>query len=68
MLVLDVLVEEGKNQRYGTQWKFEGPERVPYPIEEPEYVDKRRAAIGLGPLSVYLKERFNIAWNVDQKE
>ena len=62
-----LLVEEGKEQRFGTQWKFEGKMRVPYPIEEPEYVDKRRAAIGLGPLSTYLKKRFDIDWNVEQK-
>ena len=63
-----LLVEEGKKQLYGTQWKFENSERVPHPIEEPEYVDKRRAEIGLGPLSVYLKERFDIEWKVDQKQ
>ena len=61
-----LLVEEGKNQLYGTQWKFEGSERVPHPIEQPEYVDKRRADIGLGPLKGYLKERFNIDWDVEQ--
>jgi len=63
-----LLVEEGKKQLYGTQWKFENLKPVPYPIEEPEYVDKRRAEIGLGPLNVYLKERFEIEWNVPQKK
>lgn len=63
-----LLVEEGKPQLYGTQWKFEGPRKAPQPIEQPEYVDKRRAAIGLGPLSTYLKERFDIDWNVTQKK
>ena len=63
-----LLVEEGKKQLYGTQWKFENSLRVPYPIKEPEYVDKRRAEIGLGPLDVYLKERFDIEWKVDQKQ
>lgn len=63
-----LLVEEGKNQLYGTQWRFYNSQKVPYPIEEPEYVDRRRAVIGLGPLSVYLKERFNIDWNIDQKK
>jgi hypothetical protein len=63
-----LLVEEGKKQLFGTQWKFENLERVPYPIENPEYVDKRRAEIGLGPLSLYLKERFDIDWNVYQKQ
>lgn len=63
-----LLVEEGKEQLYGTQWSFENSKRVPHPIEEPEYVDKRRAEVGLGPLSVYLNERFDIEWNVEQKQ
>ena len=62
-----LLVEQGKEQRFGTQWQFEDSKRVPYPIEKPEFVDKRRAEIGLGPLSEYLKERFDIDWNVAQK-
>jgi len=62
-----LLVEQGKEQRFGTQWQFEDSKRVPYPIEKPELVDKRRAEIGLGPLSEYLKERFDIDWNVAQK-
>lgn len=63
-----LLVEEGEQQLYGTQWDFENSEKVPFPIKEPEYVDKRRAEIGLGPLHVYLKERFDINWDVPQKK
>lgn len=63
-----LLVEEGKEQLYGTQIRMDGLERAPYPIQDPEQVDKRRADIGLGPLKPYLKARFNIDWNVDQKE
>jgi len=68
-----LLIEKGEKQLFGTQIKFENFEgedfeRQPYPMEEPEYVDKRRAKIGLGPLSVYLKEKFNIDWNVEQKQ
>lgn len=62
-----LLVEEGKKQLFGTQWKFDNSKRVPLPIEAEEYVDKRRKKIGLGPLSTYLKERFDIEWNVEQK-
>jgi len=58
-----LLVEEGKAQMFGTQLKYVNSARVPHPIIEPEYVDKRRAEIGLGPLNVYLKERFNIDWS-----
>ncbi len=63
-----LLVENGKKQLFGTQWKFQNSTRVPHPIEEPEYVDKRRAEIGLGPLDAYLKERFNIEFKVVQKQ
>ncbi len=63
-----LLVEEGKQQLYGTQIKFENLERTPYPIKEPEFVDKRRAEIGLGPLAPYLKARFDIDWEASQKK
>jgi hypothetical protein len=63
-----LLVEEGKEQLYGTQIKFENMVREPYPITEPEYVDKRRAEIGLGSLKPYLKTKFDINFQVAQKE
>ena len=59
-----LLVEEGKKQLYGTQIKMENLVREPHPIEDPEHVDQRRAEIGLGPLAPYLKERFDIDWQV----
>ena len=62
-----ILVEEGKKQLYGTQIKFENRLREPYPIKDPEYVDKRRKEIGLGPLSPYLKAKFDIDWELSQK-
>lgn len=62
-----LLVEEGKEQLHGTQWRFSKGKRVPHPIQSPQLVDKRRAEIGLGPLKEYLKERFDIDWNVEQK-
>jgi hypothetical protein len=57
-LLLDrVLVGEGKPQVYGTQAKpfkdWEGHEPVLEPIEDEANVDKRRAEIGLFPLSEY---------------
>jgi len=58
-LLLDrVLVREGKPQVYGTQakgieeWRQHQP--VLQPIEDEANVDKRRAELGLVPLSVYL--------------
>ena len=55
-LLLDrVLVGEGKRQVYGTQAKLKGKEFVPDPIEDEANVDKRRAEVGLPPLSEYLQ-------------
>ena len=57
-LLLDrVLVGEGKPQVYGTQAKhvveWKGHEPVLQPIEDEANVDKRRADVGLPPLSEY---------------
>lgn len=57
-LLLDrVLVGEGKPQVYGTQAKrfeeWKGQEPVLVPIQDEANVDKRRAEVGLPPLSEY---------------
>ena len=45
-------------QRYGTQGKCIGPGKwEPFPIEDPDQVDARRASVGLPPLAEYI-ERF----------
>ncbi len=62
-----LLVEEGKEQLYGTQIKIENGEKKTHPIERPQFVDQRRAEIGLGPLAPYLKNRFDIDFMVTQK-
>jgi hypothetical protein len=59
-LLLDrMLVGEGKPQVYGTQAKgvaeWKGQEPVLEPIEDEANVDKRRAEVGLFPLSEYRK-------------
>jgi hypothetical protein len=42
---------EGKPQRYGTQFDWDADGLMsPLPIEDPEHVDERRAAVGLSPL------------------
>lgn len=50
-----VLVGEGKNQLYGTQFITVDGKMQPQPIEDPENVDKRRAEVGLGTLAEYEK-------------
>jgi hypothetical protein len=49
-----VRVAKGEPQVYGTQigWKDGKPQ--PHPIEDPERVDERRAAVGLGTLAEYM--------------
>jgi Family of unknown function (DUF6624) len=59
-LLMDrVLVREGKPQVYGTQAKpfeeWKDGEAAAMPIEDAANVDKRRAEVGLPPLSEYLK-------------
>jgi hypothetical protein len=42
---------EGRPQRYGTQYDWdEGGQMSPHPVEDPDGVDERRRAVGLGPL------------------
>jgi hypothetical protein len=54
-----VLVNEGRPQRFGTQFTQVGESFEPRPIEDEERVDERRLDAGLPPLSPYreLRER-----------
>jgi len=46
-----IRVFEGLQQRYGTQWRGGTNGLEPYPIEDPEQVDERRAELGLPSLA-----------------
>jgi hypothetical protein len=48
-----VLLKEGKNQIYGTQFVIRDGEWVPLNLEDKENVDARRAEAGLPPLDEY---------------
>jgi hypothetical protein len=50
-----VLVAQGKKQMYGTQLSTKDSLVVAKPIEDSANVDKRRAEVGLYPLSVYIE-------------
>ncbi len=53
-----VLLDEGKNQRYGSQLKF-NPDKGTYelyPIDDPAGVNERRQEMGLAPLEDYLRQ------------
>ena len=47
-------LKDGRKQIYGTQLRIDKGELVIEPIDDPDNVDKRRAAIGLGPLAEYI--------------
>lgn len=63
-----ILVNDNKPQVYGMQFRYNAKrDLVPFPIENPEFVDQRRAEIGLEPLKVYLKRKIGYDWEVKQK-
>lgn len=59
-----VLMRQGKPQRYGSQVIADKQTGawVLHPVEDPENLDKRRAAVGLGPIKDYL-EMMGATWN-----
>ena len=56
------LMDDGEPQMYGTQIK----NGELYDLFEPEYVNQRRAEIGMEPIEEYLK-RFNVEFDIEQK-
>lgn len=51
-----VRVAAGRPQLYGTQFRQVGGRLEPFPIEDAEQVNQRRAEVGLGPLAEYAKQ------------
>lgn len=63
-----ILVNKGEPQIYGMQFRYGKDRKLePFPVENPEFVDQRRKAIGLEPLKVYLKRKIDFDWTVEQK-
>ena len=62
-----VALRQGKRQIYGSQvsWNMKTNEYYVLPLNDPDSVDKRRAEVGLQPLSDYLSN-FNLKWDVEQ--
>lgn len=59
-----VALREGRKQVYGSQIHGHGSQKYYIaPLEDPDNVDKRRAEVGLGLLTDYVK-RWDIVWNV----
>jgi hypothetical protein len=48
-----VRVHAGQPQLYGTQFTVTGGELDPFPIEDPQRLDERRAQTGLEPFAAY---------------
>ncbi|GET33418.1 hypothetical protein PbJCM13498_22810 [Prolixibacter bellariivorans] len=64
-----IATERGDLQIYGGQMKYY-PETKTFnvwPVYDPVNIDKRRAAIGLGPIAEFLKKRFNFEWNLEEQ-
>jgi hypothetical protein len=55
MLTDRVRTMDGKPQLYGTQFRILAGALMPYPIEEPERLDERRAGAGLMPMVEYVR-------------
>jgi hypothetical protein len=57
-----VLLAEKQPQVYGTQVTRRGGQIVPLELRDPDGVDARRAAVGLGPLAEYVQGFSNRPW------
>ncbi len=63
-----ILVNTNKLQVYGMQFRYNSKRQLePFPIRDPQYVDQKRATIGLEPIKKYLKRKINYNWTIQQK-
>lgn len=64
-----IATERGDLQIYGGQMKYY-PETKSFnvwPVYDPVNIDKRRAEIGLEPIAVFLKNRFDFEWELEEQ-
>lgn len=64
-----IATERGDLQIYGGQMKYY-PETKSFnvwPIYDPVNIDKRRTEIGLDSIAVFLKNRFDFEWNLEEQ-
>jgi hypothetical protein len=61
-----ILLRTGKNQIYGSQIGTDNKTNTNYvlPLDDPDNVDQRRAAVGLQPLADYISH-WNLTWDVE---
>ena len=65
-----IATDRGALQIYGNQVKYY-PETKTFdvwPIQNPAEVDQRRAKVGLRPIAIRLKSRFNLDWDLDKQK
>lgn len=64
-----IATERGELQIYGGQMKYY-PETKSFnlwPVFEPENIDTRRTEIGLDSIHIFLKNRFDFEWNLEEQ-
>ncbi|MEO1515070.1 MAG: DUF6624 domain-containing protein [Bacteroidota bacterium] len=67
-LIDRMLINNNESQLYGTQIDYASTETPSFfSIKEPEYIDQRRAEIGLPSIQQFAQRR-GIEWNVPQKK
>lgn len=61
--------DRGELQIYGGQMKYyrETKSFNLWPVYDPENIDKRRAEIGLEPIAIFLKDRFDFEWDLEEQ-
>jgi len=64
-----IATDKGELQIYGGQMKYykETKSFNVWPVFDPVNIDKRRAEIGLGPITEFLKNRFDFEWNLEEQ-
>lgn len=64
-----IATERGDLQLYGGQMKYypESKSFNVWPVYDPVNIDNRRAAIGLEPIDVFLKNRFDFDWDLEEQ-
>ncbi len=64
-----IATERGDLQIYGGQMKYypESKSFNLWPVFDPENIDRRRTKIGLDSIHIFLKERFDFEWDLDEQ-
>lgn len=67
LLIDRIEIREGRKQIYGSQIGTKPNTNIQYvlPLIDPDNVDKRRAEVGLGSISEYVKN-WNLIWDVEK--